>query len=54
MGVECIFLSVGAEMEAYGDQAAGTSNQFFCKSREEVEVGGAVLKCIHRSSLMQL
>ena len=28
-------LSVGAEMEAYGDQAAATSTQFCSKSREE-------------------
>ena len=28
-------LSVGAEMEAYGDQAAAANNQFICKFREE-------------------
>ena len=28
-------LSVDAEMEAFGDQAAAVSNQFFCKSSEE-------------------
>ena len=28
-------LFVDVEMEAYGDQAAVTGNQFFCKSREE-------------------
>ena len=28
-------LSVGTEMEAYGDQAAAASNQLCCKSREE-------------------
>ena len=29
-----VWLSVGAEMEAYGDQAA-TSHKFCCKSMEE-------------------
>ena len=32
-GVGEVQLSVGSEMEAYDDQAAATSLQFFCKSR---------------------
>ena len=34
-GESGVQLSVGPEMEAYGDQAAAASNQFCCKSREE-------------------
>ena len=32
-----VHLSVGAEMEAYGDQAAASSIQFLCKSRGGAE-----------------
>ena len=35
MLVSGVQLSIGAEMEAYGDQAAATSDLFCCKSREE-------------------
>ena len=34
-GESGVQLSVGTEMEAYGDQAAATSNQYCCKSREK-------------------
>ena len=34
-GESGVQFSVGAKMEAYGRQAAATSNQFCCKSREE-------------------
>ena len=35
MRVECTYISVGAEMEAYGDQVTAASNPFCCKTKKE-------------------
>ena len=45
-----VLLSVGAEMEAYGDQAATASHQFHSKSKEELSRN----LCDHQHRVVQL
>ena len=50
MRVECSYVSVGAEMEADGDQAEAASSQFCCKSKEEP----SRKPCDHQHGVVQL